>query len=69
MSPRNAWNNSRHWPVCYRTQREAELPSGPIDDGDDHSKDWQDWLAIGVAIGLLCGLALIDLIESTGGLI
>lgn len=57
MQQRNAWDNSRHWPVCHRTQRDAELPVGPIDT-DDHSKDHLDLFAIGWSIGLLCGLAL-----------
>ena len=32
MQQRNAWDNSRHWPVCHRTQRDAELPDGGFND-------------------------------------
>ena len=45
----------------YRNQDEAGLPPGPI---DDDSRNWQDYLAIGIAWGLLMGLAAIDYCES-----
>ena len=28
MKPRNAFEHSHNWPVCYRTQKDAELPQG-----------------------------------------
>lgn len=64
MRPHNdAWSNSRHWPVCHRTQADAGLPAGALEerDTDDHSKDHLDLFAIGWSIGLICGLALGDL--------
>ena len=29
---RSAWDNSRHWPVAYRSQHDAGLPEGPLHD-------------------------------------
>ena len=29
---KNAWENSRHWPACYRSQDDAGLPDGDIDE-------------------------------------
>lgn len=28
MKPRNSWDYSTSWPVCHRTQRDAEIPEG-----------------------------------------
>lgn len=29
---KSAWENSRHWPVSYRSQDEAGLPDGDLRD-------------------------------------
>jgi hypothetical protein len=63
MKPRDRFDYSNHWPSCYSSQDDAGIDRGPLNypDTDDHSKDWQDYFAIGVAIGLLFGLALGDI--------
>jgi len=32
MKPRNAFDHSRSWPVCYRCEEHSDLPRGPIDE-------------------------------------
>ena len=57
-------DNSRYWPTCYSSQRDAGIDPGPLDypDTDDHSADHLDMFALGWGIGLLFGLALPDLL-------
>lgn len=59
----NAWDNARHWPLCYyRSQRDAGLPAGPLDEQhQDTPLGALDYLALGFAIGLLWGLAAAEL--------
>ena len=66
MSRRDAFDHSRAWPVCYRTQDDAGICHGPLDypDTDDRSKDHLDMFALGFAIGCLFALAAIDIIEA-----
>lgn len=56
-----AYRPRETWTHAYRTLEEAGI--GPL-DGDDRSKDWQDWLALGIGIGLLIGLGLVDMMET-----
>ena len=37
---RNAWENSRHWPVSYRSQDEAGLPDGDLRDDEVRGEHW-----------------------------
>lgn len=55
---RSAWDNSRHWPVSHRSQHDAGLPDGPIDEPVTN----RHRLYFGVLMGLLViGPGLIDL--------
>ena len=57
---RSAWDNSRHWPVCHRSQHDAGLPDGPLDHPEPITN--RQRLYFGVLIGLLIvGPALLDL--------
>lgn len=63
MKPRDRFDYSHAWPVCYRSQSDAGIDTGPLDypDTDDHSMDHMDLFALGWAIGLLFGLGLGEL--------
>ncbi len=60
MKQRNAWDNSRHWSVSYRTQREADLPQCDFRE-EVRPRHWA-WLA-GLFLLLVVGPAVPDLIE------
>lgn len=56
----NAWDNSRHWPTCYKSQDDSRLPSGPLLDGEENSP--RTLFCAGLLFGLLViGPALCDL--------
>lgn len=56
------------WPTNYRTQCDAGLPEGEIGDApDDRRRARFDLFAWGVALGVLIGLALIDIVQTLGG--
>lgn len=47
--------------TSYKSQMEAGLPPGPL---GDEPADYRDYLVLGIAWGLLLGLALIDFCET-----
>ena len=56
-------SNRRHLKPVPRDQREAQMPAGEISGGARRSHRL-DMLVIGLAIGVLIGLALIDYLEA-----
>lgn len=45
----DAWTNARHWPVCYRTQEEAQIDRYDWADGVDRVGALVGWIFV-------CGL-------------
>jgi hypothetical protein len=61
-TPRTHWNNSRHWPTCHKSQADAGLPAGPLDDAPVTNRHR---FLFGLLMGLLVvGPALADLWEA-----
>ena len=57
---KSAYEYSRCWPVCHRTQEAASLPSGDFEERDE-PLGRLDYLGLGFSIGLLWGLAAAEL--------
>ena len=65
MRPRPTWNNSRHWPTCHKSQDEAGIPGGPLEERAPAPLTNLQRFCFGMALGLLMvGPALVDLLET-----
>ena len=58
-----SWNNDKHWPDCYRTQREAQIPEGDFRE-EVRPKHWL-FLSLLFAVFVLGG-AVSDLLAYLG---
>lgn len=61
---RPTWTNTGHWPTCHKSQADAGLPDGPLEDrAPAPLTNWQRF-CFGALIGLLIvGQALVKLLE------